>query len=146
MPEKHDDPHSVIPVGGPLYLAEARYLQDELKKIGIASRVRSDRSLGSRRGRIHRLFVCSEDAASAQLAREKLLDDIGYREQDGSDDNRKLQKGPLVFGVLGLVTGFRVGGRLLKSPWLAILLAGFLGTLAFCATRLFFPTATKIRR
>lgn len=128
-----------VPVGGPLYLAEARYLQHELARIGLKAKIRRDPSSASRRGCVHVVLVSPEDAEAAELARHDLLDDSeAPDEAPGGSEPQYPRKSALVLAVLGFVTGLRVGARALGSVWLGIALAAILSALAFFVTRTFF--------
>ena len=136
------DGTSRLPVGGPLDLADARYLQHELAKLGVTAKIRSDRSSGSRQS-LHLVLVSPGALKQAELAREQLLSDPDPSDEVDSDSetkHRASRKSALVLGLLGFVTGLRVGARAFGSVWLGIALAAVLSVAAFGATRLFFQS------
>lgn len=115
------DPRESVQVGGPLSLAEARFLEHELKQAGIACAVRRERKLEADRDATHFVMVMERDLEAAGRLRQNLLDD----DRDGSPAPRSRhasRRGPLILGILGLVVGLRIGTRLHGPGWLAVLI------------------------
>lgn len=129
-----------VPVGEPLYLAEARYLREELKKLGISSKVRNDPDLGSRREASHRVLVRESDREAALSARIEILEEHDEGGQPGSrpasSSRGGRSKGPLVLGILGAVAGARVGTHIHGSAALTLLLTVVFGLVSFGLGRL----------
>lgn len=135
-----------VPVGLPMQLAEANFLQHELQKLGVNSVIRSDRSVGSQPGAVHTLFVAPENAKTAELAREKLLGDPEAGEETTDGTGRQIARNtPFVLGVIGFVTGLRIGGSFLGSNWSPILLGGLLASVVFWVSHNFFSRSESSR-
>ena len=75
-------------IGKPMFLAEARFLRDELRAKGISARIGSDRSLGQKRQAIHSIYVAPPDAESAN---ELYLEQFPENE-DKSNENTPINR------------------------------------------------------
>lgn len=126
-----------VPLGAPLFLGEAAFLQNELRRRGIDVGIHSDESLGPITEAIHSLMVLTVDLDRACAARDQILPSGEETARDG-DAGTDGEVGRLTKSALAACLGFLGGARLARgfhggSPW-RLALPALLGAAAFVLT------------